>query len=116
MGDISEHFNRSEFACKCGCGFNTVDVELIYILELVRSKFRKPVKINSGNRCEEHNIKVGGSPNSQHLFSKAADIVVEDTEPWRVYNYLNRTFIKMYGLGFYGTFIHIDVRKNESRW
>jgi hypothetical protein len=22
MGDIGKYFNRSEFACKCGCGFD----------------------------------------------------------------------------------------------
>ena len=26
MGDLSENFSRSEFECKCGCGFATVDV------------------------------------------------------------------------------------------
>ena len=58
MGDISENFSRSEFACRCGCGFATVDVELIKTLEVVRKQFNKPIKINSSCRCEEHNERI----------------------------------------------------------
>ena len=54
MGDVSDNFSRSEFACKCGCGFNSVDVALLDALEQVREKFG-PVSITSGNRCPKHN-------------------------------------------------------------
>ena len=33
MGDLSEHFSRSEVTCKCGCGFNNVSPDLIHFLE-----------------------------------------------------------------------------------
>ena len=33
-----------------------------------------PLKINSGYRTPEHNAKVGGVPNSQHIHGKALDI------------------------------------------
>ena len=48
---ISENFSREEFACKCGCGFNTADKELVHILEKVRTKFNSPVTINSALCC-----------------------------------------------------------------
>ncbi|MDX1668170.1 MAG: D-Ala-D-Ala carboxypeptidase family metallohydrolase [Limnobacter sp.] len=35
----------------------------------------KPLKINSGYRCERLNLEVGGVPDSQHCQALAADIV-----------------------------------------
>ena len=32
MAQLSQYFKRSEFACKCGCGFNVVDTELLDVL------------------------------------------------------------------------------------
>ena len=80
MGDLSENFDLDEFECKCGCGFDTVDQELVDILEEIRSHFktmyggRVRVKVNSGCRCPDHNLSVGGSQSSQHLLGTAADI------------------------------------------
>jgi hypothetical protein len=37
MGDLSAHFSRSEFACKCGCGFDDVKPDLIEALEALRA-------------------------------------------------------------------------------
>jgi len=77
MGNVSQNFNRSEFACKCGCGFSTVDVDLIKVLEVVRRRFGKPITINSACRCEDHNKNIGGSYGSKHKQGIAADIVVK---------------------------------------
>lgn len=42
MGDISEHFDRSEFRCKCGhCGFEAADKELVETLEAVRAHYNE---------------------------------------------------------------------------
>ncbi|BEB16509.1 hypothetical protein VEE45_23520 [Escherichia coli] len=46
---LSKHFSRKEFKCKCGkCDYDTIDAELLVILEDVREHFGKPVIINSG--------------------------------------------------------------------
>ena len=114
---ISRHFSRKEFTCRCGkCGFNTVDAELISVLEDVRHYFKKPVKINSGARCTAHNMDEGGTPTSQHLLGRAADIVVESVLPSRVYEYINSKYPNEYGLGCYAEFTHIDTRSNKARW
>lgn len=115
MGNISKNFNRSEFACKDGCGFDAVDVELLSVLEGVRSKFG-PVKINSACRCEDHNHSVGGTRKSQHVKGKAADIVLKSQDPIEIFDYLDRKYPNKYGLGDYDTFTHIDVRKKKARW
>lgn len=117
MGDISEHFSRSEFACKCGCGQDTVDAELLDVLERVRKHWGKSITINSGNRCKAYNKVIGGSKNSQHVKSRAADIVVEDMLPFHVYKLLDIWYPDKYGMGSYDTFTHIDTRTNKrARW
>ena len=113
---ITENFSRDEFAFKCGCGFDAVDIELVNVLEIVRKRFNKPVKINSACRCAKHNKKVGGSENSKHRLGIAADIVVSDTKPSDVYSFLCGYAPNKYGIGSYETFTHIDVRQDKARW
>ena len=116
MGDISKNFDRSEFACKCGCGQDTVDVELVDVLQRLRDHVNKPIGISSANRCPSHNISVGGSPKSQHLVSKAADLQLSGLDPEEVADLLEQWFPSKYGIGRYNSFTHIDVRGGRSRW
>ena len=120
MGDLSKNFSRFEFACPCGCGFDTVDAELIRVLEdLRRCLFDHPITINSGCRCEKHNAdeSVRGTPGSQHLTGKAADIVVEGVSPSMVADCLEDKYPDRYGIGRYPTWTHIDVRSGPpKRW
>lgn len=113
---LTTHFRRSEFACKCGCDFSTPDPELLGVLEIVRTHFGKPVTINSACRCIIHNIDVGGSANSTHMQGIAADIVVKGVSPSDVHKYLSDLYPGRYGLGKYNGFTHIDVREIEARW
>ena len=41
MSQLSAHFNREEFECTCHCGMDTVDAELIDVLEDIRFKLSK---------------------------------------------------------------------------
>lgn len=116
MGDLSQHFDRSEFACKCGCGKDAVDYALIVILEQVRAHFHAPIKVNSGNRCKAYNQQIGGSKKSQHTRSKAADIVINGVSPSTVYSWLDLNWPDSLGLGKYNTFTHVDVRDTKARW
>ena len=115
MGDISKNFNRREFKCSC-CNFQTVDIELIMVLETVRAKFKSPITITSGCRCESYNEKIGGSYGSKHKQGIAADIVIKGVDPSDVYRYLNKVYNSRFGMGKYKTFTHIDVRVNKARW
>ena len=69
--------------------------ELLAMLDAVRKKFGKPIKINSGYRTIAHNKKVGGKPSSSHLKGLLREVG------------FNR-------IGVAGTFIHIDIDKNKS--
>ena len=116
MQQVSKYFKRKEFACKCGCGFDTVDVDLLRVLEDVREWFNSPVSINSACRCTTHNKKVGGRESSQHLKGRASDIVVKGITPEEVYEYIDSKYIDTLGLGSYNTFTHIDSRSYKARW
>lgn len=112
----AKYFKRREFTCKCGCGFDTVDAELIAVLDAVREHFAAPVLINSGCRCEEYNSKIGGAKGSQHKFGRAADITVHGVTPGAVNAYLVGRFHDQYGIGNYQSFTHIDTRSQKARW
>lgn len=116
MRKLSPHFSRWEFACRCGCGFDTVDAELLEALETVRQFYGLPVVITSGCRCAAHNAAVGGSLGSQHLYGRAADIVVQGMTPQGVANFLEQNFPGRYGIGRYKTFTHLDTRGTAARW
>ena len=118
MGDISKHFDRHEFACKCKdmCGFDSVDVELLAALEDVHEHFNTTVSINSGCRCEQQNKAVGGEPNSQHTKGKAVDFTMIGPSPAKIYQYLTAKYPDKYGMGLYKTWVHLDVRAIKARW
>lgn len=112
---LSSHFSRSEFACSCGCGFDTVDHELLLALEHARLHFDQPITVTSGCRCFVRNEQVGGSPKSQHLLGRAADIQVKNVHPEDVYHWFDITY-RNFGIGLYDTFVHVDSRGEPARW
>ena len=118
MGDLSKHFSRDEFACNCGCGFDTVDAATLQVLEDVREHFDRATVINSGCRCVAWNKKVGGASNSEHTKARAADIAVAGHTPDEVADYVETGPLKgKGGVGRYNTFTHIDTRSGApARW
>lgn len=113
---LSKNFSRAEFACQCGCGQDTVDALLVKVLQDLRDHFGKPVRITSANRCSLHNTAVGGSANSQHLLSRAADVQIEGVEPSLVQEYLLEKYADDFGIGCYDNFTHVDTREIKARW
>ena len=120
---VSKHFNRSEFACQCGCGFDAVDVALVNALEDARAHFTKKhpkknifIKITSGNRCLRHNIKVGGATRSKHLYGMAVDFIINDVHHNQVADYLESKYPDWFGIGRYNGRTHLDSRSKPARW
>ena len=115
MGDLTEHFSRKEFACKCNCGADDISEELVEKLELVRFIYKKPMTITSGVRCEKHNASpaVQGRKNSTHLKGWAADIAVSGCfQRDQLAGYLRMQFNRM---GIAKTFIHVDVGDEHGK-
>ena len=117
MGDLSTSFSRKEFACNCGCGFDTVSEKLVKALQTLRDIAGKPIAITSGCRCVKHNKKVKGESNSQHLLGTAADIQISGMTPTRM-KVLAECIAEFAngGIGIYSTFMHVDVRGRKARW
>lgn len=113
---LSVHFKAGEFKCLDGSNLILVDEELIKVLETVRSRFQKPVKINSGYRTYAYNKTVSYTNNSYHCKGMAADIAVKDTSPKIVQDFLEAEYPDKYGIGRYKNFTHIDVREEKARW
>lgn len=117
----SPFFTRNEMACQCGCGFDTVDSELLNILNCIRTYFDSPVIITSGCRCAEHNKKIGGAPKSLHTQARAADFYVKGVPLETVHEFCTTLVDGSCGLGYYprehGGWIHIDSRTGApARW
>lgn len=86
--DNVAHFTKSEFTCKCGCGFDNIDINLVRILEDIRSHFGdNPLIVTSGCRCAKHNRAVGGVQGSRHVYGKAADFYIKNVNVGNVLNY-----------------------------
>ena len=125
MGDISDNISRHELACSCGCGFDTMDVETIAVVQeectlLARDKGVEKVilNINSAARCLEYNRSpaVGSNDNSQHTKGRAMDILVQGVSAEELYDRLNEKYPDKYGMGLYNSFVHIDTRATKARW
>lgn len=114
------YFNTKEFESKDGhpspYGETVVAKELIVRLNAIRIRFGKPIIVNSGYRSPEHNAKVGGVKNSFHTQGLAADIRPEDLKDLPELQKIADELNPHGGVGFYNTFVHVDVRGKKSRW
>jgi len=100
----------------------------LQILQLIRDSIKVPIIINSTFRTKEHNLYVGGKPNSLHLVFNAIDFSVpsfNEKDLVKLHSQiLDRKFTKLIyfkdnpitvtphlmGIGLYPNFIHIDTR------
>lgn len=116
---LTKNFTKSEFECPCGCGQQSVDMELAEKLQLLRDKVDRPLKITSGYRCITHNAAVGGSQNSKHRYGMAAD--------WRTENrsinpvalgIIATQYFKAVGIYWYDgcAIVHTDTRDTKATW
>nr|DAF72695.1 MAG TPA: peptidase [Microviridae sp.] len=115
FGEMSNHFNAKEFACKDGSYELLICTELLNVLENIRNHFGEPVKINSGYRTPEWNEKVGGAKNSYHIKGMAADIVVKNHSSKEVAEYASKVLSGHGGVIRYTNFTHVDVREYKYR-
>ena len=123
MGDLTKNISRYEIACKCGCGFDTIDYETVKVVQECCDHFAKRLGkdrvvlyITSGCRCPEYNERIGGRKNSQHTKGRAIDFVIRGVLPADVQLYLMGKYKGKYGIGQYDNFTHFDTRSREARW
>ena len=89
--------------------------ELVEILDIIRSRFGRPIKINSGYRTPQWNTKVGGVPLSAHTKGTAVDLeIVNSSARYTVIKLALENRIKRIGLA--KDFIHLDIDMNSTQF
>lgn len=118
MGNLSAHFDKSEFICKCGCGQGKPSQLLVDRLEkLYKLMNAKAIIVNSGYRCYKHDKAVGGSGYGAHTKNIAADIVVKK-QNGTLYSAEDiaeaAERIGFGGIGMMNNACHVDTRDSEK--
>jgi len=121
---LTKNFNLKEFNSKCGRTMpeNVVKniTELAKNLQVLRDAVAKSISITSGYRSPEHNAKVKGAKNSQHITGMAADIKVTGMTPKEVAliieGLIDQKKMKQGGIGIYPSWVHYDIRGIKARW
>ncbi len=109
-----KHFDKTEFECRCGCGFNAIDKDLVKSLDNARDDACCQFIINSACRCIKHNKNVVGEVDSSHIKGLAVDInIINDRDRFKVLvslieNGFNR-------IGVYKNFIHVDIDTSKTK-
>jgi len=117
MGDLSEHFSKSELACRC-CGQLKIENGLVAALEQLRTLAGEEVVVHDAYRCTTHNQEVGGVTDSEHTHGMAADVSIPGLSLQQMYELALQvpTFLNG-GIGVYdGGFLHVDIRPHQARW
>ncbi len=120
MGNLSEHFNKEQFACICGeCQREfKISLTLVGILEDVWTKFNLPLTIKKAYICEAAHEKETAIKKNYYSLGKAVRFSVPKDKLITVFRYLE-TFPEITGLGINieDSFIHIDLREKEhNKW
>lgn len=110
---MAKYFKLGEFDCRCGCGKNNINDDLVRKLDRVREKVGIPLVISSGCRCEKHNKIEGGKKTSSHLEGLAVDIkALASGTRWKILSAIFTTGFNRIGIG--KTFIHIDIDDSKA--
>ena len=115
---FGEHFLCEEFMCPC-CGVALMDRDFMVALNRLRALAGRPIWVNSGFRCFNHNYAIGGAPGSYHMAGKAADIVIVGLTLNEMIELAEQVdAFRNGGIGVYPRkgFIHLDSRGYRARW
>lgn len=121
---VTKNFNLNEFNSKCGRpmpeNIKKNIIELIHNLQVIRDEVKVPISITSGYRSPEHNAKVKGAKDSQHVKGTAVDFKVQGLTPKQVSLIVEKLIaekkIKQGGIGIYPSWVHYDIRGTIARW
>jgi zinc D-Ala-D-Ala carboxypeptidase len=106
-------FSPREIACK-GTGSILINEDALDKLQALRNRLGKPLVLTSAYRSPEHNKRVGGAKNSQHMQGIAFDVRMENQDPQK-FEAAARA-VGFTGFGYYPKqgFMHIDTGASRS--
>ena len=124
MKNISKNFSLEEFtesntAKSLGIDntpnasqIKNLETLVIKLLQPVRDLYGKTMSINSGFRCKELNAAVGGSPTSDHMNGRSADVKVPN--PRELFDLVRKSKLSFDQIILYPTFVHMSYRSDTS--
>lgn len=131
MVRLSKNFDSNEFTYSVTAHANKINnapsVEVLAnlkalcenVLQPLRDYLGSAIKITSGYRCKALNTKVGGKPNSQHLYGQAADFITPNKNLKEVFNYIKNNLVYDQLLYEYdskgNTWIHVSYVRNRMQ-
>lgn len=105
VGDLSPHFDSSEFVDRRSGQKKGPPIGLVTRLEALRSRIGRPLPILSGYRTPASNRAVGGARSSRHIRGDAVDI------PTGLVTVDQAVADGFTGIGFCGRWVvHLDIR------
>ena len=111
---LADHFRLIEAASKDGADLVLVCPALVDGLEALRERIGRPLHVNSWFRTVEHNARIGGARDSQHVRGLAADVTARGVLPGDVATLAEE--LGFGGVGIYASFVHVDVGPAGRRW
>jgi uncharacterized protein YcbK (DUF882 family) len=81
MEKLTEFFDYQEFEITDETDISireNIKKLVVNVMEKIRAEYGMPIYITSGYRTPEHNKKVGGVTNSQHIYGEACDFTGRD--------------------------------------
>lgn len=109
---MAMYFSTDEMVCKC-CGElpeGGVSETLLDKLDELRELVGEPIHVTCMYRCPEHNMYVGGVPNSVHTLGKAADIWCDGLSVDELADLAVQVGFDGIGRYYSSGFVHVDVR------
>jgi uncharacterized protein YcbK (DUF882 family) len=117
-----EEFTRSDTATKLGIKNEPGTEEIAAlknlcerVLQPIRDKTGRTIRISSGFRCPALNKAVGGVESSQHVKGEAADITADGMTARELYNYIIKSGIEYDQLILYSTMVHVSRKRNRMQ-
>jgi len=113
------NFSKEEFDCKCGCGTNEIDLNLVFKIQELRTKYSKGLTISSGYRCPKHPNEIKRTREGRkgsHTLGKAVDIKCSGAEALNILELaLESKNFKGIGINQKGNgrFLHLDIVEEE---
>ena len=104
------NFTKAEFDCQ-ETSENQMQPRFMEMLQLLRTKYGKPMRITSGYRSPNHSIERKKVKPGTHAHGIAADIHAVGPDKYRLVKLAFECGFS--GIGVSNTFVHLDVSKDR---
>jgi zinc D-Ala-D-Ala carboxypeptidase len=104
------NFTKEEFDCQ-ETGENEMQARFMEMLQLLRKRYGKPMRITSGYRSPNHSIEKRKSKPGTHAHGIAADIYAVGPDKYRLVKLAFECGFT--GVGVAANFIHLDCSRER---